>query len=200
MKSMTKVRSMMTLRPAIFAALCLSAGLTAGQAAAKEGFSDKVVTLKDGLKEMLQAKGAAKLSKLTLTPTADQKAAVQKKCSIDVTGTYTFYQGLRADGSLVGTVGVIDEAGKEGPLQMLVGLTPEGSIYDAAFTVFGEERGKPALSWNFLKQFIGKTASSPLMPGKDVDGVSGASYTSKSVAIIMKRAACVYAEVAPHGP
>ena len=170
------------------------------QAAATQGFSDQVVTLKDGLKEMLQTRGATKLNKLTLTPTPEQKTAIQSKCGMEAPGPYTLYQGLKADGSLVGTVVIMDEKGKEGPLQMLVALQPDGTVYDAAFTVFGEERGKPALSWNFLKQFMGKSSKDPLVPGKDIDGVSGATYTSKAVAVAMKRSVCVYAEVAPHGP
>lgn len=170
------------------------------QAAATQGFSDQVVTLKDGLKEMLQTRGATKLNKLTLTPTPEQKAAIQTRCAMEAPGPYTLYQGLKADGGLVGTVVIMDEKGKEGPLQILVALQPDGTVYDAAFTVFGEERGKPALSWNFLKQFMGKSSKDPLVPGKDIDGVSGATYTSKAVAVAMKRSVCVYAEVAPHGP
>lgn len=183
----------MSVRGSFWIVAALTAGL-AGTSMAKEGFSDKVVTLKDGLKEMLQAEGAAKLVKLQVTPTAEQKAAIEKRCSIDPSGSYTFYQGQKADGSLVGTVSVIDQAGKEGPLQLLIALHPDGTVYDAAFTVFGEERGKPALSWRYLKQYVGKNPGSPLTLGKDVDAVSGATMTSTAVAKAFKRAVCVYSE------
>jgi Na+-translocating ferredoxin:NAD+ oxidoreductase RnfG subunit len=182
----------------LLGALALGLGLLVQPAQAKEGFSDKVTTVKDGLKEMLQKEGAAKLSKVEFTPTDPQKKAI-KTCGADASGTYTLYKGLKADGSLVGTVIVVDQAGKEGPLQLLVATKPDGTIYDLAFTVFGEERGKPALSWNYLKQFVGKSASSPITLGKDVDGVSGASYTSHSVAAAVKKAVCVGAEASKTG-
>lgn len=166
--------------------------LAAPQLDAKEGFSDKVQTLKEGLKEMLQKEGATKLSKVEFTPNDAQKAAIQA-CSVDAKGTYTMYKGLAED-KLIGTVVVVDQAGKEGPLQLLLGVKPDGSLYDIAFTVFGEERGKPALSWKYLKQFIGKKASDPIQLGKDVDGVTGASWTSKGVTHAVKKGLCVYQE------
>lgn len=165
---------------------------------AKEGFSDKVQTSKDILKEFLQKEGAAKLSKVEFTPTDAQKAAIQS-CGADPKGSFTMYKGLGADGALIGTVLVIDQAGKEGPLQLLMGVKPDGSVYDIAFTVFGEERGKPALSWKYLKQFVGKKASDPIQLGKDVDGVSGASWTSKGVTHAVKKGLCVYQEASKGG-
>lgn len=166
----------------------------AGSGVAKEGFSDSVVTLKDGLKVMLQDKGATSLKKTTITPSAAQIAAVQSKCGVDGAGTYTLYQG---SGGFNGSVMQIDQKGKEGPLQLLVGIGPDGKVYDAAFTVFGEKRGKPALSWNYLKQYVGKDEKSQLELGKDIQQVAKATYTSKSVLVAIKRAVCVYAEAAP---
>lgn len=187
-----KLRKSLGLKLGVLSLLAIGVAATP-TLEAKEGFSDKVTTLKDGLKEMLQGQGAAKLSKVQFVPTDAQKKAI-KSCGADSDPNYTLYKGLKADGSVMGSVLVIDQAGKEGPLQMLIALKPDGTIYDIAFTIFGEERGKPALSWNYLKQFMGKGPTNAITLGKDVDAVTGASYTSQAVATGVKKAVCVFAE------
>ena len=125
---------------------------------------NEVVSLRDGLKEMLQAHGAKSLKKLNVAVDAT-KAAELKDHGVEAEGTYTVYQGLAEDGSTTGHVLVISEEGKEGPLQLLVAINPEGEVYDVGFTVFGEDKGKSALSWPFLKQFIDKKNERHVCPG-----------------------------------
>lgn len=141
-----------------------------------------VVSQQNGLRRMLQDEGATTLQRLSVNVASGQAA-----------GSYTVYKGVNAQNALIGTVVVVNEAGKEGPLQVLVALRPNGNIYDVGFTVFGEDRGRPALRWGFLRQFIGKSSRSAITIGRDIDGVSGATWTSTSVAAAVKRAALVYA-------
>ncbi len=148
---------------------------------------NEVISLRDGLKEMLQGHGAASLKKVTITPDEAQLAEMKKR-GVEARGSYTVYQGLDGDGALVGAVFIVDEEGKEGPLQVLVAMNPAGDVYDAGFTVFGEDKGKSAMGWQFLKQFIGKKTADDITVGKDIDGVSGATWTSTSVTLAIKRA------------
>ena len=94
----------------------------------------------------------------------------------------------------MGTVLVVNQAGKEGPLQVLVAINPEGTVYDVGFTVFGEDKGKPAMKWTFLKQFLGVKVDHPVEIGEDIDGISGATWTSTSIAIAVKRGLAVFTE------
>ncbi len=158
---------------------------------AKKG---EVISLKDGLKEMLQNQGAKNLKKLTAAVDAEKAASIKEKYQAEVSGSFTVYQGIDADGGVMGSVVQISEDGKEGPLQLLVAFKPNGEIYDVGFTLFGEDKGKTANSWNYLKQFIGKTPSDAIMLGKDIDGISGATWTSESVSGAVKRAAAVFGE------
>ncbi|MFQ5572001.1 MAG: FMN-binding protein [Rhodothermales bacterium] len=162
------------------------------RATAQVARKSQVVSLKTALKEMLQKEGAAKLKKLTVTVNAEQARALAKQYGIEAASSYTVYQGLTADGALVGSVVIVNEQGKEGPLQVLVALRPGSEIYDLGFTVFGEDKGKPALSWGYLKQYLGKTAGDPIVFGRDIDGVSSATWTSTSVAVAVKEAVIVY--------
>ena len=93
----------------------------------------------------------------------------------------------------VGVAVIIDVEGKEGPLQMVVAMRPgTGEVYNLGFTVFGEERGKPAANPSFLKQFIGADFEKPFILGKDVDGITGATRTSASVNRAVKEAVSIY--------
>lgn len=135
---------------------------------------------------MLQAEGAATLQRITVNVSSGQAA-----------GSYTVYKGLNAQNALIGTVVVVNEAGKEGPLQVLVALRPNGNIYDIGFTVFGEDHGRPALRWGFLRQFIGKSSSNAITLGRDIDGISDATWTSTSVANAVRKATLVYSNHLP---
>ena len=70
-------------------------------------------------------------------------------------------------------------------------MNAEGHVYDVGFTLFGEDKGKPALNWPFLRQFIDKAATDVVTAG--VDGVSGATWTSDSVTSAIQRGAALYA-------
>ena len=79
-------------------------------------------------------------------------------------------------------------------MQPLIANRANGTVYDIGFTILGENKGKTALRWSFLKQFMGLDVSRNIKIGKDVDGISGATKTSISIAIAVKRALTVYTE------
>jgi Na+-translocating ferredoxin:NAD+ oxidoreductase RnfG subunit len=162
-----------------------------GAAFSQVARKNEVISLRDGLKIMLQEHGAASLKKLTVSVDAE-KAKELKSRGVEAEGSYTVYQGLDGDGILVGSVLIINEEGKEGPLQVLVALNPEGAVYDTGFTVFGEDKGKPAMGWQFLRQFQDKGAGDAIALGDDIDGVSGATWTSTSVVSAVNRAVHLY--------
>ena len=141
---------------------------------------------------MLQKEGAASLKKLTVNVNEEKAAALKNEHGIDAQGAYTVYQGLDGDGGVMGMVMIVNEEGKEGPLQVLLAFRPAGEIYDIGFTVFGEDKGKSALSWGFLKQFIDKKPGDAFSLGKDIDGISGATWTSESISKTVKRAVVIY--------
>ncbi|MBX2819635.1 MAG: FMN-binding protein [Rhodothermaceae bacterium] len=151
--------------------------------------SNDVISLRDGLKEMLQAKGATSLKKLSINVDADHSEKLREQ-GVSASGSYTVYKGLGQEGETIGSVLIINERGKEGPLQVLVAVDEEGQVYDVGFTLFGEDKGKPALNWPFLRQFLDKTAIE--LVNTEVDGVSGATWTSDSVTSAVKRGAALY--------
>ncbi len=182
---------MMNRTVASFIALLMMFLISSTSAQAQVARLNEVVSLKDGLKTMLQERGANSLKKLTINVDADAAAELREQ-GVSASGSYALYQGTDEQGSVVGTVLVINERGKEGPLQVLVAVDTEGEIYDVGFTIFGEDKGKPALSWAYLNQFMQKTSDDPFRIGADIDGVSGATWTSESVASAIHRGVALY--------
>lgn len=179
----------MHISSSILAALLITTFYLCPAGAQIEG----VVTLKVALKEMLQGEGAKSLKKRTLSLDKTEQEAVQKKYGFAPNAKYTVYTGLDADKKAVGSAVIVDIEGKEGPLQLVVGLEHEkGSVYNLCFTVFGEERGKPAAKKTFLKQFVGFDVKKQFKLGKDVDGVSGATWTSNSVTLGIQHAVSIF--------
>ena len=168
----------------------LGLALAQGPAAAQMvGVSE----LKSVLKETLQKKGARSLKKRSLQLSEADLKAVQAKYGFAPNPSYTVYTGLDADKKPIGSAVQVSIQGKEGPLQLVVALDhTTGKIYNLAFTLFGEERGKPAAKKTFLQQFIGFDAKNQFKLGKDVDGVSGATWTSTSVTLAIQHAVGIF--------
>ena len=158
-------------------------------ATAQVARTNEVVSLKVGLKEMLQSHGAKSLKKLSLNVDAEHAEALRAQ-GVSASGTYTAYQGIDGEGKVMGTVIIVNERGKEGPLQVLVAMNPAGQLYDVGFTLFGEDKGKPAMNWTFVSQFIDKTYKD--LQDNEVDGVSGATWTTESVTAAILRGTALY--------
>jgi Na+-translocating ferredoxin:NAD+ oxidoreductase subunit G len=62
-----------------------------------------------------------------------------------------------------------------------------GSVERVEITVYREPYGDEVRGERFRRQFVGKTANDPIVAGQDIDIVSGASYSSKALALGVKR-------------
>lgn len=149
------------------------------------GRAEKLVETKDALKKLLA--GTAKQAKLKVAPTPEE--AKRLKDTWDVSdGETTFYLGKNESGGNDRIVVVLQESGKEGPIIAAIGMDGMGKVLDVVLTEFGEERGAPAKEPAFLSQFKGKDGLSKLKLGDDLDGVAGATWTSKAMTTLVRRA------------
>ena len=71
--------------------------------------------------------------------------------------------------------------GKWGPIHYLVGLNPAGDILGVVILDYQEIRGRGIAKNRFLRQYVGKNASHPLQLGKDIDGITGATISSRAL-------------------
>ncbi|MBU1852458.1 MAG: FMN-binding protein, partial [Candidatus Omnitrophica bacterium] len=83
-----------------------------------------------------------------------------------------------------------EEKGYSGPLEILVGLDKEGNILNLEVLRHNEtpQYASGITSPEFLGQFKGKGASDRFIVGEDIDGITQATISSKSVARILKAA------------
>ncbi|WP_368293026.1 FMN-binding protein [Dehalobacter sp. TBBPA1] len=105
-----------------------------------------------------------------------------------VTSSPLTYEGIvqGGDGKMqrVGYV-VIDQAvGYGGPIKMATGIDLKGKIQKAIILNYKDTPSfvQMVLKHGYLKQFIGKDITEPLNIEKDIDRVSGATYTSRGIA------------------
>jgi Na+-translocating ferredoxin:NAD+ oxidoreductase RnfG subunit len=103
---------------------------------------------------------------------------------------WVIYLG-ETDGRLDGYAIVDDEKGMHEPIDFAVRFTPKGAVDRVEVMVYREPYGDEVRSDRFRAQFQGKTAVDPIMAGKDIDIVSGATISSRSMALGVKRDALV---------
>lgn len=89
---------------------------------------------------------------------------------------------------IIGYIGVGDSPGYGGPLKMMVAIDIKGNVVGALVV---DHRETPSffrriVENDFLRQFIGRPYNSPFNLGEDIDGVTGASFTSNALATVIR--------------
>ncbi|MEO7327939.1 MAG: FMN-binding protein [Minicystis sp.] len=91
------------------------------------------------------------------------------------------------------------EIGLHEPIDFAVRFNSAGAVDRVEIMAYREAYGDEVRSERFRQQFVGKTARDAITAGKDIDVVSGASYSSKSVALGVKRDTLVLATALKNG-
>ncbi len=92
--------------------------------------------------------------------------------------------GEHVDGYAV----IDEELGQHEQITFAVKLSPEGVVERHEVMVYREKYGEEITDARFRRQFQGKTAKDPVRAGVDVDVVTGATISSRSMAIGVRRA------------
>jgi NosR/NirI family nitrous oxide reductase transcriptional regulator len=107
------------------------------------------------------------------------------------------YVGTRAaDGALVGYAAVGSAPGYGGPIDVLVGVDPQGQVIGVSVVAQRETPGffRRLDQQNFLGQYSGAQVSQPLQLGNDLDAVAGATLSSEGMAASIRQAVAVIAQ------
>jgi NosR/NirI family nitrous oxide reductase transcriptional regulator len=88
------------------------------------------------------------------------------------------------DGELIGYVTVGEAAGYGGPMKVAVAVNPQGEVLGLAII---EHKETPSwydriLNTDFIQSLVGKSFQDAFALGEDVDGISGATYTTRAIA------------------
>jgi Na+-translocating ferredoxin:NAD+ oxidoreductase RnfG subunit len=90
-------------------------------------------------------------------------------------------------GVLLGFAAVRNVKGKDQPITYLVAIDSTDALKDIDILVYREPYGGEVAYEPWRKQFRGKTAAAPLAVGKDIKNVSGATISSHSVTLGVRR-------------
>jgi Na+-translocating ferredoxin:NAD+ oxidoreductase RnfG subunit len=90
-------------------------------------------------------------------------------------------------GTLLGFAQVRNVKGKDQPITYLVAIDPADALKDVDILVYREPQGGEVAYEPWRKQFRGKTTAAPLVVGKDIRNVSGATISSHSVTLGVRR-------------
>ena len=113
--------------------------------------------------------------------------------SPDDNGTFPVWVGTKG-GAILGYAVIDDEKGMHEPITFAVLVGPDGAVKRQEVLVYRESEGDGITRKAFRRQFVGKTVKSPLRPGADVVIVSGATISSNSMAVGVRRALAVVDE------
>jgi Na+-translocating ferredoxin:NAD+ oxidoreductase RnfG subunit len=86
-------------------------------------------------------------------------------------------------GALLGFAQVGNVKGKDQPITYLVAIDSTDALKDIDVLVYREPYGGEVAYDSWRKQFRGKTRAAPLVVGKDIRNISGATISSHSVTL-----------------
>lgn len=87
------------------------------------------------------------------------------------------------EGTLLGFAQVRNVKGKDQPITYLVAIDDHDALKDVDVLVYREPYGGEVAYEPWRKQFRGKTSAAPLLVGKDIKNISGATISSHSVTL-----------------
>lgn len=84
------------------------------------------------------------------------------------------------------------EFGKVERMDFAVAMDAEGKVRRVLLTAYRESIGGEVKSKRFMRQFEGKKYGSALQLGRDIDGISGATLSSRAVTAGVRKAVCFW--------
>lgn len=127
-------------------------------------------------------------------PTRAQRAALRKRLGYTLARkSYVFYVAKTGD-DIDGYAFIDDEMGQHLPITFAVKLSRDGVVLRQEVMTYREQRGGEIRDKRFRKQFVGKTVDDPISVNDDIDCVSGATISSRAIAVGVRRAVVLFDE------
>ena len=108
--------------------------------------------------------------------------------------SYTFYVAT-SGGHIDGYAFIDEEKGEHLPITFAVKLSPAGKVMRQEIVVYREARGDEVRDEHFRAQFVGKSAADAIDTDQDIQVVSGATISSRAMAVGVKRAVVLFDEL-----
>ena len=144
---------------------------------------------------------APKIDALTVE-TQEAAASFSDEKQIEKDGvSYTYYDGLASDGSVMGYVFVTSAKGYGGDISVMVGVLGDGTVAGVNILSINETAGlgMNAKNQSFLDQFLGKSGEIGVAKNNpsdtEIQALTGATITSRAMATAVNTALSLYAEI-----
>jgi len=145
-------------------------------------------------------KGATKISYKTVSLPAADAAEIAKKLGIGSVKTDWSIYFSETDGKRNDGFAILDkELGLHEPIDFAVRFTGAGAVDNVEVMEYREAYGDEIRAERFRKQFFGKSARDSISVGKDIQIITGASISSRSMAVGVKRGALVLENALKNG-
>lgn len=108
---------------------------------------------------------------------------------------YTIFVATTA-GKVDGYAVIDEQQGLHEPITFATRLSPRGIVERVEIMVYRETRGDEIRDPRFCQQFVGKTSHDTLRINDDLDAVSGATVSSVSLSVGVRRAIALVEELA----
>jgi hypothetical protein len=99
------------------------------------------------------------------------------------------------DGHVDGYALFDEELGEHLPITFAVKVSPAGVVERQEVVAYREARGDEVRDERFKRQFVGKTSRNALRAGDDIAAVSGATISSRAMAVGVRRALILVEEL-----
>ncbi|MEE8448722.1 MAG: FMN-binding protein [Thermodesulfobacteriota bacterium] len=151
------------------------------------------LTLKQALLLAFKGSQEVKIGRVSLS--REQRLRIEARAGYRFRQTRsTIYRGVTGE-KTDGYALVMHEKGKSEPITFMVVIDPKGKVKDVYLMVYREPRGGEVRQRRFLRQFIGKSSRDPLRITQDIVYISGATLSSRSLAVGVKKALALVEEV-----
>ena len=145
-------------------------------------------------------KGATAFERFEFELTEKQIAEVERTADLSFGTSHSLrvvvFRAVK-DGSTVGYAFEDTVIGKWGPIHYLLALNTDGSVKEALVLDYDEIRGKPVAKRRFLRQYEGKGLQDPLRLRRDIDGVTGATISSRSMTDGIRKLLHIFEAIKP---
>ena len=150
-------------------------------------------TPRDLLADFFRASQSVTYKKIDLTD-ADKRRLAHRLGYVPAKPSYIFYVATTG-GHVDGYAFIDDQKGEHLPITFAVKLSPDGRVERQEVVVYREARGDEVRDEHFRQQFVGKTARDAIDTNEDIVVVSGATISSRAMAIGVKRAVVLFDEL-----
>lgn len=177
----------------IFTGLLFASAL--GVAGGRDARADQVYyTPRDLLADFFRTSQNVTYKKVALD--AGEKQRLQHRLGyVPARGSYTFYVATSGGGHVDGYAFIDEERGEHLPITFAVKLSPEGKVLRQEIVIYREARGDEVRDQRFRAQFVGKSARDAIDTDQDIQAVSGATISSRAMAVGVKRAVVLFDEL-----